>query len=71
MPSLRKPSPPQEIFKLPEVADYLRLSASTVRKLVKRKGIPFTTIGVQYRFKKTTIDAWMERNTKKQCKVLL
>ena len=47
------------IFKVTDVARYLRIDVSTVYRLVKSGKIPAFKIGGQWRFKKAEIDKWL------------
>jgi excisionase family DNA binding protein len=41
-----------------EVADYLRVHTSTIYRMTKAGAIPCFKIGSNFRFDRTTIDAW-------------
>jgi excisionase family DNA binding protein len=45
-----------------EVAEYLRIKASTIYSLAEQKRIPHYKIGRLVRFKRSEIDQWMEGN---------
>ncbi|MBK5200646.1 MAG: PTS sugar transporter subunit IIA [Spirochaetaceae bacterium] len=53
-----------EIMTLPEVADYLKIATKTVTRMIKRKEIPCIKLSGQWRFKKSSIDSWL--NSKMQ-----
>ena len=44
------------IMNAPEVADFLRVSESTIRKLVKEKRIPYFKLEGRYLFYRGTIE---------------
>lgn len=47
------------IFNIVELAEYLRCSPTTIRRLIKRQRIPFFRIGNKYNFNKKIIDNWI------------
>jgi len=53
----------KEVLSVKEVAEYLQVSESKIRQMVKRKGIPHVKIDGQYRFYLPTIRAWLEGRT--------
>lgn len=54
-----------EVMSLKEVADYLRVHPSTVYRLLKQREIPGFKFGMSdWRFRKSTIDAWLEKQEK-------
>ena len=48
---------------LKEVADYLKLSKSTIYRFVQQNRVPAAKIGNQWRFCKEAIDEWIDRKT--------
>lgn len=48
------------MFTITELADYLHISVSLVRKLVKNKEIPHNRLGVKLLFSKAEIDIWLK-----------
>lgn len=48
------------VFTVPELDAYLRMKPITIYKHVAAKQIPGFKVGSQWRFKKETIDAWIE-----------
>lgn len=42
-----------------ELAEYLKISKETIYKMAKRKDLPCSKIGNQWRFKKEIIDQWL------------
>lgn len=49
-----------EILTIDELAAYLKISKSTLYKLVREGKIPSQKVGRHWRFKKTAIDRWLE-----------
>ncbi len=52
------------LWKVDEVARYLRLTPETVRKMARDSKIPSIKMGRTYRFRKTDIQSWLEFNLK-------
>jgi len=52
------------MFDIKEVAEYLNVSISLIRKLVRKNDIPYNRIGVKLLFNKNAIDKWLEENGK-------
>ncbi len=50
-----------EIFTFEETKKYLKVSSSTLYRLVQSKDIPASKVGRMWRFKKKKIEAWLER----------
>ena len=48
------------IMNVGELAEYLGIGKTTVRKLVKSKEIPHTRVGRQVKFMQEDIDAWFK-----------
>lgn len=44
-----------------EVLDYLRIELRTVYRMIKAGQIPAVRVGRQWRFRKSDLDAWLER----------
>lgn len=49
-----------EVLTLEELAKYLKISRSTLYKLVRSRRIPGRKIGRSWRFHKSTIDRWLK-----------
>lgn len=49
-----------EVFSMKELSDYLNIPISTLYKLVREGKIPSQKIGRQWRFRKETIDRWLD-----------
>src|SRR5690348_13839380 len=52
---------PLPLYTLPEVAQLLRVSPRTVRRLVARGRIPCVRVGAQVRFSPAILARWAER----------
>lgn len=46
-----------------QLADYLGLSESFVRKSVHARAIPFVKVGAAVRFRRSDVDAWLNDNS--------
>jgi len=49
---------PKTMMTMQEIADYLRVTRSTVHRLLKRNAIPAFRIGRHWRFNLAEIDRW-------------
>ena len=49
-----------EILTIDELAGYLKISKSTLYKLVREGKIPSQKVGRHWRFRKQAIDRWLE-----------
>lgn len=49
-----------EILTIDELSDYLKISRSTLYKLVRQGRIPSQKVGRHWRFRKVAIDRWLE-----------
>ena len=52
------------VFNVKDLAKYLSISESTIRKLVREKKIPHFRIFSKILFDKETIDKWLSNNEK-------
>ncbi len=52
-----------ELMTVGEVADYLRVTKKTIYRLLGQSKIPATKVGSQWRFEKSSIDGWLQRNS--------
>ena len=52
---------PPEIMTIGEAATYLRISVSSLYKLAQESRIPCQKVGRQWRFRKESIDRWLEQ----------
>lgn len=48
------------VFNPKELAEYMHISESTVRRMVRKKELPFYRVGTLIFFRKTVIDKWIE-----------
>lgn len=55
-----------EILTAEDICKYLKIPRSSLYKLAREKNIPAFRVGRHWRFKKSKIDAWLEKqeNTK-------
>jgi len=51
-----------QIFTIKELAQYLKISISTLYKLAQEGKLPGQKIGKHWRFRKKAIDRWLENN---------
>jgi excisionase family DNA binding protein len=56
---------PLEIMTLEDLANYLKIPKSTLYKLVQQGKIPSQKVGRHWRFRKETVDRWLDRNDSK------
>ncbi len=49
----------EDVFTVPELANYLRMKPITIYKHVAGGKLPGFKVGSQWRFKKKTIDSWI------------
>lgn len=59
-----------DILTVEEVAEYLKLAKKTVYKLATEERIPAFRIGKFWRFKRTEIETWIQKNHKIEDKIL-
>jgi len=59
-----------EVLTIEDLADYLKISKSTLYKLVREGSIPCQKVGKHWRFHKDAIDSWLKQQprTKKQAR---
>lgn len=53
----------KEVMTVRDVAEYLQISEASVRRMLKAKKLPGFKIGQQWRFRKITVDKWMDENS--------
>lgn len=53
-----------DVYTVDEVAEALKLHPYTIRRLSREKKIPAFKVGGQWRFKKSKIIAWLEKQEK-------
>ena len=49
-----------KIMNIKELANYLGIGRTTIYNLIKKKKIPASKIGKQYRFSKEVVDSWLK-----------
>lgn len=50
----------KQVFNVKELSEYLQISASSVRKLVRKNSIPYFRILSKILFNKESIDLWLK-----------
>lgn len=53
-----------EVMNIEELAAYLKISTSTLYKLVQARKLPGQKVGKRWRFRKAAIDRWLEERGK-------
>ena len=59
----------ETLLTLDELSEYLQVSKSTLYKLVQAGKVPGTKIGKHWRFRKATIDLWIDGNQQERTKL--
>jgi len=54
------PNEQSDVFTIDELAQYLKVSKSTLYKLAQNGRVPGQKVGKHWRFRKATIDRWLE-----------
>lgn len=54
------------VLTLDELANYQKVSKSTLYKLVQRGEVPGHKVGKHWRFRRETIDLWLDENAGKK-----
>ena len=55
-----------DVLTIEDLSDYLKISKSTLYKLVREGSIPCQKIGRHWRFRKEAIDRWLEDSSVKR-----
>ena len=50
----------KEIYNIKELSNYLKISPSEIRKLVRQNKIPYFRVGNRIKFEKEKINEWIE-----------
>ena len=50
----------KEIYNIKELSNYLKISPSEIRKLVRQNQIPYFRVGNRIKFEKEKINEWIE-----------
>ena len=64
------PAAIREVMDIREAAEYLGISSDTLYKYAAEGFIPAFKLGNRWRFKKSRIDEWMDRQSEKPKEVL-
>ena len=61
-----KPGPTalRPVMKVKEIAEYLRVDATTIRRLIQDGEIPAFKVGSDYRFRRDEVDKWIAEKTR-------
>jgi excisionase family DNA binding protein len=54
----------EQVFTIDELATYLKVSKSTLYKLLTEGKVPGHKIGRHWRFSKVSIDGWLQESSK-------
>lgn len=54
------------VLTIDELADYLRISKSTLYKLAQERRLPAQKVGRHWRFHRDTIDRWLSESQKEE-----
>ena len=57
-----KPLETERLMTLEDISDYLQISIHTLYKMAQQDRIPAFKVTNKWRFRKSEIDAWIERN---------
>ena len=63
-----KPRETERLMTLEEISDYLQISIHTLYKMAQQDRIPAFKVTNKWRFRKSEIDSWIEKNRKKDNK---
>ena len=61
----------KEILDIKQLSNYLQVSISEIRKLVRQQNIPYFRIGNRLKFDLANINLWIEEFEEKNKKILL
>jgi excisionase family DNA binding protein len=53
----------KEVMGIREASEYLGVSSETLYKYVSEEGVPAFKLGNRWKFKKSVLDRWMERQS--------
>jgi len=59
---------PSDVLTIEELSAYLRISTSTLYKLVREGKVPSQKVGRHWRFRKEAIDRWLEETRTRDAK---
>jgi excisionase family DNA binding protein len=57
------------VMTLAQLAEYLQVHPSTVYRLLKRRGLPASKIGGDYRFERARVDEWIVTEVEAKAKL--
>lgn len=60
-PHNQRPATLVSVLTIPELADYLKISQSTLYKLAQEGKVPGQKVGKHWRFHRDAIDEWLKR----------
>lgn len=55
-----------EVLTIDELATYLKVSKSTLYKLVQERKVPGQKVGKHWRFLRSSIDEWLKQETEQR-----
>ncbi|MFY7878062.1 MAG: helix-turn-helix domain-containing protein [Pirellula sp.] len=55
---------PDDVLTIDELAAYLKIAKSTLYKLAQEGRLPGQKVGKHWRFRKVSIDRWLEENNR-------
>ncbi len=62
----RRAAPTDSVLTIDELASYLKIAKSTLYKLSQEGKVPGQKVGRHWRFRKETIDRWLDENCEVQ-----
>ena len=62
---------PEKWVNIKTIASHLGISGDTIRNWIKNKTIPVYTIGKQYKFRISEVDAWVESGESAKAKATI
>jgi excisionase family DNA binding protein len=64
--NVRRREEPDMIMTVNEIAQYLRVHATTIYRLLKENRVPAFRVGSDWRFSRRAVDRWMLSQQKEQ-----
>ena len=58
----------KKILDLKEISNYLRMSESMIRKMVREKTIPYFRLGYKIKFDLDKVNKWIDKLSKEESK---
>jgi excisionase family DNA binding protein len=59
-------NPENEFLTIEELADLLKISTRTLHRIIKRRELPVIRIGRQLRFRRESVDEWLQSQTQER-----